>query len=372
MTQIDFLVNSCSQLTQTVATMRQEIENLKTNQDALCARNDLLLAELMKAKQTSPIATTIDEQESIHSDDDQDLPSIILRCNGTFTGHNDTVWCLHALDDVLLSGSSDKTVKVWNLRETPYTNLATLRGHHEAVLSLTVKERTVFSGSADKSIFVWNLDDYEQTASFVAHTDPVCSLTYFDNHLYSSSNKCFKVWDIQRLDLIHETPTDNRNGWLRVLMQKDRCIYAGCRHVIKVFDVVTNQISFEFELPTNDSIYSLAHTETLLFAGSFSGTIYVWDIRENRRLETNCQHEATVHGLCMRSIEHRNQSNLISASGDQTVRVWSTDTFDQVQYDDRHEAEVTALHANARHIMSGAADAKIKVWDCITSHDHSE
>lgn len=78
-------------------------------------------------------------------------------------------------------------------------------------------------------------------------------------------------------------------------------------------------------------------------------------------METTCQHEATVHGLCMRSIEHRNQSNLISASGDQTVRVWSTDTFDQVQYDDRHEAEVTALHANARHIMSGAADAKIKV-----------
>ena len=44
--------------------------------------------------------------------------------------------------------------QVWNLRETPYTNLATLRGHQEAVLSLTVKERTVFSGSADKSIFV--------------------------------------------------------------------------------------------------------------------------------------------------------------------------------------------------------------------------
>lgn len=47
------------------------------------------------------------------SDDDIDLPpQVILRCQGTFTGHNDTVWCLHALDDVLLSGSSDKTVKV--------------------------------------------------------------------------------------------------------------------------------------------------------------------------------------------------------------------------------------------------------------------
>jgi hypothetical protein len=58
---------------------------------------------------------------------------------------------------VSIDGKSfDRTVssQVWNLRETPFTNLATLHGHEQAVLSLTVKERTVFSGGADKSIFV--------------------------------------------------------------------------------------------------------------------------------------------------------------------------------------------------------------------------
>ncbi|CAF1562167.1 unnamed protein product [Rotaria magnacalcarata] len=235
--QIDFLVNTCKQLTGTVAMMRNEIDTLKINQEALCSRNDLILSELMKTKQTSPIPTTIDEQESVRnhdSDDENELSTVILRCNGTFTGHSDTVWCLYALDDVLLSGSSDKTVKVWNLRETPYTNLVTLHGHEEGVLSLTVKERTAFSGSVDKSIFVWNLNDYKKTASFVAHTDPVCSLTQYDNHLYSSSNKCLKVWDMQTLKLINEIQTDSRNGWLRILMQRDKCIYAGCRRVIKV------------------------------------------------------------------------------------------------------------------------------------------
>lgn len=105
--------------------------------------------------------------------------------------------------------------------------------------------------------------------------DPVCSLTQYNNQLYSSSNKCLKIWDIQRLELIHEIQTDAKNGWLRVLMQKDTCIYAGCRRVIKVFDSLTHQLSFEFELPTNESIYSLAHSDTLLFAGSYSGAIYV-------------------------------------------------------------------------------------------------
>lgn len=59
--------------------------------------------------------------------------------------------------------------------------------------------------------------------------------------------------------------------------------------------------------------------------------------------------------------ENSNKGDLVSASSDKTIRVWSTETFKQIQYDDRHKAEVTALHANARHIMSGAADAEIKV-----------
>lgn len=82
----------------------------------------------------------------------------------------------------------------------------------------------------------------------------------------------------------------------------------------------------------------------------------IWDIRASQCLETTCRHEGTVHGLCK-----ANPSHLISASLDKTIRVWNVDTFQQVQLDDRHEAEVTALHANARHIVSGANDAKIKV-----------
>lgn len=39
---------------------------------------------------------------------------------------------------------------------------------------------------------------------------------------------------METLDLINEIQTDSRNGWLRILMHKDKCIYAGCRRVIKV------------------------------------------------------------------------------------------------------------------------------------------
>ena len=73
------------------------------------------------------------------------------------------------------------------------------------------------------------------------------------------------------------------------------------------------------------------------------------------------QHKSTVYGLCTVSVDPLSQQHLISASSDQSVRLWSIDTFEEIQCDDRHKSEVTALHANFRHIMSGGADAKIKV-----------
>jgi hypothetical protein len=43
---------------------------------------------------------------------------------------------------------------------------------------------------------------------------------------------------METLQLINETQTDSRNGWLRILMKKDKCIYAGCRRVIKVKEII--------------------------------------------------------------------------------------------------------------------------------------
>ncbi len=43
---------------------------------------------------------------------------------------------------------------------------------------------------------------------------------------------------METLELINEIQTDGRNGWLRILTQKEKCIYAGCRRVIKVNEIL--------------------------------------------------------------------------------------------------------------------------------------
>lgn len=45
---------------------------------------------------------------------------------------------------------------------------------------------------------------------------------------------------METLELINDAQTDAKNGWLRILMPKDKCIYAGCRRVIKVNKIIWN------------------------------------------------------------------------------------------------------------------------------------
>ncbi|CAF0859529.1 unnamed protein product [Didymodactylos carnosus] len=360
--QIEFLTTAVSQLSEKIRESDKEIDELKESQNQLKITNDLIFQELQTLQKRNNLYMMNDLQLADESENFEQS-YVALRCNGTFAGHTDTVWSLFACENTLISGSSDKTIKIWNLHETPYSNLVTLHGHTDGILSLTVKENTLFSGGMDKSICVWNIDSYEKTASFNAHTAPVCSLAYFNNYLFSSSNKSVKIWDMNTLTNVNEIKTND--GWMRVLLQSENKVYAGCRRVVNVFDAINHRTVVKFELPTNESIYSLAYNSSRLFAGTLSGTIYTWDIRMNQCLEPLYAHESTVHGILYHSMN--NKMTLISVSSDRTLKIWDSETFELLQCICRHEAEVTALHANERHVFSGSADTKIKVWDCIES-----
>ncbi len=93
--------------------------------------------------------------------------------NKTLTGHTYRVTSVAISPDgkTLVSGSVDKTIKIWNLDTG--TLQKTLTGHTEVFMSVAISPdgKTLVSGSSDATIKIWNLDTGTLQNTLTGHND---------------------------------------------------------------------------------------------------------------------------------------------------------------------------------------------------------
>ena len=118
-------------------------------------------------------------------------------------GHTNGVMCLQyhtALTNpsypVLITGSYDRTVRVWNLDTG--TEVRTLRGHTRAVRALQFDQMLLFTGAMDGTVRMWNWRAGECLRVLEGHTDGVISLNYNGYLLASgSADSTIQVWNFR-------------------------------------------------------------------------------------------------------------------------------------------------------------------------------
>ena len=100
-------------------------------------------------------------------------------------GHTFAVLCIKASSNTALSGSQDKTARLWDLRTGKCVR--TMEGHTDSVFSVDMDPhcRTAVSGSADTNVRLWDLGSGRCSATFEGH--PGCSVYDVVMHEYGSS-----------------------------------------------------------------------------------------------------------------------------------------------------------------------------------------
>lgn len=79
----------------------------------------------------------------------------------SFEGHTSLISELINMDgNTIASGSKDKTIKIWDTKKGKC--LASLEGHERSVMKIIYSKEVnkLFSNSLDETIRVWNLDNY--------------------------------------------------------------------------------------------------------------------------------------------------------------------------------------------------------------------
>lgn len=128
----------------------------------------------------------------------------------------------------LVSGSSDKTVRIWN----PITGSCKriLNGHEQAVLAviLSPDQQNVISASADKTIRIWKINEYEKPQVLTGHSDWVTCLALTPDGkilVSGSTDKTIKFWKLETGELI-KTLTEHSAAIFSVMVHPDGEILA--------------------------------------------------------------------------------------------------------------------------------------------------
>lgn len=158
----------------------------------------------------------------------------VVKCEATFTGHTGPVWSLTLASDynTLISGSSDTTVKVWDIASGKCKT--TLRGHEGIVHGVGVNGNQIVSGSSDRMIKVWDMQSGKCLRTLEQQDNTVCSVIVAEGFVFTGSFGEIKVWD-REYNLVDTLR--GHNHWVRALCVSNRMLFTGSYNIIKVYDI---------------------------------------------------------------------------------------------------------------------------------------
>jgi serine/threonine protein kinase len=244
----------------------------------------------------------------------------------TLRGHEEWVLSVSFSPDgkFLASGSSDRTVKVWEVGS--WREVATLWGHGGYVYSVSFSPDGKFlaSGSYDETVKVWEVGSWREVATLRGHVVYVYFVTFSPDGRFlasGSEDMTVKVWEV--------------GSWREVATLRG--------HGGPVYSV------------------SFSPDGKFLTSGSHDGAVKVWGVGSWQEVTTLRGHRGLVYSVSF-SPDGR---FLASGSEDMTVKVWEVGSWQEVTTLKGHGNWVRSVSfsPDGKFLASGSDDKTVKVWE---------
>ncbi|XP_049330599.1 kinesin-like protein KIF21A isoform X2 [Astyanax mexicanus] len=313
-----------------------------------------------------------------------------LQCVHVAEGHSKAVLCVDSTDDLLFTGSKDRTCKVWNL--VTGQEIMSLGGHPNNVVSVRYSSSLVFTVSTSY-IKVWDIRDSAKCIRTLASSGQVSSgdacaattnrtvtiptgenqinqisLNPTGTVLYAAAGNSVRMWDLRRF-----VSTGKLTGHLGPVMcltvdhsgnGQDLVITGSKDHYIKMFDVTEGALgsispTHNFEPPHYDGIESVVVQGDCLFSGSRDNGIKKWDLA-HKDLQQQVPN-AHRDWVCALGVVPGSPALLSGCRGG-VLKLWHTDTLSALGELRGHESPINSISTNNSLVFTASDDRTVKIW----------
>lgn len=294
----------------------------------------------------------------------------------TLTGHNQGIRCLHFDDTRLVTGSLDNSIRIWNWRTGACIN--TFNVHSRGVIGVHMADKLLASGSADNTIVVHDFSTFTRSV-LTGHADWVncVKIDLPSRTLFSASDDCtVKLWDLDT----------------------KACIKTFEGHVGQVQQVLP--LPPDFEVDENDFV-AHANNDTsdtaslssdnpdpkddtavpqepifpndpdrpsppsYMLTGSLDGTLRLWHVPSGRCIHRFFGHVEGVWSIAADTLR------LVSGAEDKTIKIWDPRTGKHERTLTGHTGPVNCVGLSDSRLISGSEDGTIRVH-CFVSEAEKE
>jgi WD40 repeat protein/uncharacterized caspase-like protein len=230
---------------------------------------------------------------------------------------------------VLATGSTDNTVKLWDISGN--RELRTITGGGADVV-FTPDGRLLTTASSAGVIKLWDFDNPQESRSIVLDSNQIAAIAF--------------------------SPDGKR-------------LAAAGNDVIKLISVTTGQVLMTLQTrggEVNSMVFSA--DGMVLASGSEDGMVKLWDLVAGKELRTLVGHSSAVNCVTFRF----DGKILASASDDKTIKLWDSRTGQTVRtLVSSNKVNSLAFSPDGRTLVSGHArekldDDTIKFWDVETGN----
>ncbi|KAI0405412.1 quinon protein alcohol dehydrogenase-like superfamily [Xylaria palmicola] len=317
-------------------------------------------------------------------------------------GHLDSIYCLQFDENKIITGSRDKTIRIWDMRtlqcrlvigppevvnetsilfdpngkpihyassvdnqrsnpSVPVT--VSFPVHHKAsILCLQYDDDILVTGSSDSTCIVYSVKSgYRPVRRLQWHTAAVLDLAFDDKHIVTCSKDItICVWDRETGALLkqlrgHTGPVNS------VQLRGNTIVSCSGDFSVRLWNIDSAKTIREFAGHTKGLACSQFSEDGRFIASAGSDkVIRVWDANTGECIRDIPAHHNLVRSLHLDSVSGR----LISGSYDTDIKVFDMETGEQLLNFPRwHASWVLSAKCDYRRIISTGQDPKILILD---------